>query len=244
MLEVTTELTVSQSVISRCKRRHRETGRVTERHRSGRPLATSHAEDRCIENSALWNQMMNATQLQAREVRGTQVSRQTIRNHLHQHGLRARHRNQWPLLSGVTIWAGVSSQYRTALHLVNGTVTSQYCLNNIIQSLCLCMSNTGLISSSWMTMPDHRGRIIRERLEAGVTQTEWPALSSDLNPSIENPWDHLIHGVDQGSSNLALEIHFPAEFGSNPNQTHLSMLINVFKIIRKSQVGEFDQGWS
>ncbi len=36
----------------------------------------------------------------------------------------------------------------------------------------------------------------------------------------------------------------PAEFSSNPNQTHLSMLINVFKIIRKSQVGEFDQGWS
>ncbi len=35
-----------------------------------------------------------------------------------------------------------------------------------------------------------------------------------------------------------------AEFYSNPNQTHLSMLIRVFKIIRKSQVGEFDQGWS
>ncbi len=35
----------------------------------------------------------------------------------------------------------------------------------------------------------------------------------------------------------------PAEFSSNPNQTHLSMLIIVFKIIRKSQVGECDQGW-
>ncbi len=40
------------------------------------------------------------------------------------------------------------------------------------------------------------------------------------------------------------QIHFPAEFISNPNQTHLSMLSNVFRIIRKSQVGEFDQGWS
>ncbi|KAJ8362867.1 hypothetical protein SKAU_G00116980, partial [Synaphobranchus kaupii] len=41
---------------------------------------------------ALRNRMMNATQLQAhlREVRGTQVSRQTIRNRLHQRGLRAR----------------------------------------------------------------------------------------------------------------------------------------------------------
>ncbi len=35
-----------------------------------------------------------------------------------------------------------------------------------------------------------------------------------------------------------------AEFSSNPNQTLLSMLINVFRIIRKSQVGEFDQGSS
>ncbi len=40
----------------------------------------------------------------------------------------------------------------------------------------------------------------------------------------------------------AHKIHFPAEYSSNLNQTHLSMLINVFRIIRKSQVGEFDQG--
>ncbi len=49
--------------------------------------------------------------------------------------------------------------------------------------------------------------------------------------------------IVQGSSNLGREIHFPAEFSSNPNQTHLSMLINVCRIIRKSQVGEFDQDW-
>ncbi len=36
----------------------------------------------------------------------------------------------------------------------------------------------------------------------------------------------------------------PAEFSSNPNKTHLSMLIRVFKILRQSQVSEFDQGWS
>uniref|UniRef100_A0A667ZG46 Transposase Tc1-like domain-containing protein n=1 Tax=Myripristis murdjan TaxID=586833 RepID=A0A667ZG46_9TELE len=90
--EVATELRVSQSVISRLQKRYRETGRLTERHRSGRPLATSHTDDRFIVNNALRNRMMNATQIQAclREVRGTQVSHQTIRNHLHQHGLRAR----------------------------------------------------------------------------------------------------------------------------------------------------------
>ncbi len=40
-----------------------------------------------------------------------------------------------PLLSGVIVWAGVFSQYRTALHLVNGTVTSQYYLNNRFSTL-------------------------------------------------------------------------------------------------------------
>ncbi len=50
--------------------------------------------------------------------------------------------------------------------------------------------------------------------------------------------------LKQGSSNLAHEIHCPAVFSSNPNQTHLSMLLNVFRIIRESQVDEFDQGWS
>lgn len=43
---------------------------------------------------------------------------------------------------------------------------------------------------------------------------------------------------------MAHKIHFPAELNSNPKQTHLSMPINMFKIIRKSKVGEFDQGWS
>ncbi len=50
--------------------------------------------------------------------------------------------------------------------------------------------------------------------------------------------------LDQGYSNLAREIHFRADFSSKPNQTHLSMLISVFRIIRKSQVGAFDQDWS
>ncbi len=41
--------------------------------------------------------------------------------------------------------------------------------------------------------------------------------------------------------NLACEIHFHAYFSSNPNQTYLSMLISIFRIIIKSQVCEFDQ---
>ena len=64
-MEVATELRVSQSVISRLQQRYRESGRVTEGHRSGHPLAISHTDDQFIVNSALRNRMMNATQLQA-----------------------------------------------------------------------------------------------------------------------------------------------------------------------------------
>ncbi|MED6259771.1 hypothetical protein ATANTOWER_030588 [Ataeniobius toweri] len=47
----------------------------------------------------------------------------------------------------------MSSQYRTVLQFVNGTVTSPYYLDNIINSVIVpSMKNTGLISSSSMTM--------------------------------------------------------------------------------------------
>ncbi len=36
--------------------------------------------------------------------------------------------------------------------------------------------------------------------------------------------------LHQGFSTLVLEVHFPAGFISNPNQTHLNKLIKVFKI--------------
>ncbi len=55
---------------------------------------------------------------------------------------------------------------------------------------------------------------------------------------------HDYISLEQGYSSLDREIHFPAEYSCNPNQTHLNMLINAFRIIRKSQVAEFDQGWS
>ncbi|CAK6970414.1 Transposable element Tcb1 [Scomber scombrus] len=246
-----TELRVSQSVISRLQQRYRENGRFTERHRSGRPLATSYTDDHFIVNSALRNRMTNATQLQAhlREVRGTQVSRQAFRNCLHQHGLRARrparvpdhstrhrrHRLAWTRehlrwtrdlehngrqrcwrrqgehyapatvvtrRAFVTVRADVSSQYRTALHFVNGTVTSPYYLNNIINPVIVPLHEQHRPNFIFMddNAPAHRGCIIREwLLKTGVPQMERPALSPDLNP-IENLWDNLSRRVEARNS--------------------------------------------
>jgi len=51
-----------------------------------------------------------------------------------------------------------------------------------------------------------------------------------------------VEDVVQDSSNLTLEVKCPAEFSFKPDQTYLSQLIKVFRITRKSQVGDFDQG--
>uniref|UniRef100_A0A671Z4H8 Transposase Tc1-like domain-containing protein n=1 Tax=Sparus aurata TaxID=8175 RepID=A0A671Z4H8_SPAAU len=90
--DVARELGVSQSVISRLASRHRTTGRVRDRPRSGAPRVTDRNDDQYLRTYALRHRYATATQLQAqlRDVRGTRVSRQTIRNRLHRFGLNAR----------------------------------------------------------------------------------------------------------------------------------------------------------
>uniref|UniRef100_A0A3B4A510 Transposase Tc1-like domain-containing protein n=1 Tax=Periophthalmus magnuspinnatus TaxID=409849 RepID=A0A3B4A510_9GOBI len=79
-------------VISRLASRHRTTGRVCERPRSGAPQVTDRNDDQYLRTYALRHRYATATELQAhlRDVRGTRVSRQTIRNQLQCFGLNAR----------------------------------------------------------------------------------------------------------------------------------------------------------
>uniref|UniRef100_A0A3P8TVV3 Transposase Tc1-like domain-containing protein n=1 Tax=Amphiprion percula TaxID=161767 RepID=A0A3P8TVV3_AMPPE len=90
--DVACELGVSQSVISRFAARHKTTGSVWDRPRSGAPRVMDRNDDQYLRTYALTHRYATATQLQAclREVRGTRVSRQTIRNRLHCFGLNAR----------------------------------------------------------------------------------------------------------------------------------------------------------
>ena len=89
----------------------------------------------------------------------------------------------------VTVWAGVyrTSRYRTALHFVNGTVTSPYYLNNIINPVIVPLHEQHGPNFIFMddNAPAHRSRIIGERLlDSWEPQMEWPALSPDLNPIV------------------------------------------------------------
>ncbi len=54
--------------------------------------------------------------------------------------------------------------------------------------------------------------------------------------------DFKSQALDQGRTNLALPGHFPSEFSSNPNQTHLNQVIIVFKTTRRLRAGEFFSG--
>ena len=132
------------------------------------------------------------------------------------------------------VWAGVSSRYKTELHIVNGTVTSQYYLNNIINPIIVPLNDQHRPNFLFMddNAPAHRGRIIKQRLqEAEVPQMEWPALSPDLN-SIENLWDQLarrVEGRNPAPQNLGeLRTALQEEWNALP-QTSISCLVNSMR---------------
>uniref|UniRef100_A0A3B4ZXC1 Transposase Tc1-like domain-containing protein n=1 Tax=Stegastes partitus TaxID=144197 RepID=A0A3B4ZXC1_9TELE len=83
---------IKSCVISRLLLRHRTTGTVRDRPRSGAPRVTDRNDDQYLRTYALRHRCASATELQAhlRDVRGTRVSRQTICNRLHCFGLNAR----------------------------------------------------------------------------------------------------------------------------------------------------------
>ncbi len=186
--EAATELKVSQSVISRLQQRHRETGRVTERHRSGRPLTASLWT--VPSGTGLWMPLISrhvwwkweAPECHVRPFETAYISMVCVLDDLQGYlttppgtGVIVREhlrwtRNQWAsvLFSDesrftlrrndghqrccLVLKSGQKCLVNTELWMVLWQVNTTW-ITSLIQSLCLFMSNTGLISSSWMTMP-------------------------------------------------------------------------------------------
>ena len=86
---------VHVSTIERLVRRLRETGRVADRPRSGRPRVTSQRQDRAIRLAHLRNRHLTATETAVNTVgsHNRRIHPKTVRNRLREFGLRARRPN-------------------------------------------------------------------------------------------------------------------------------------------------------
>ena len=83
------------------------------------------------------------------------------------------------------VWGGVSLTGRTDLVTINGNLTSERYITDILQEHVVPYAP--YIGANFLLMHDnarpHTGRIVRNYLEeVGVNYLDWPARSPDLNP--------------------------------------------------------------
>ena len=86
----------------------------------------------------------------------------------------------------VMVWAGISAQGKTDLHVIdNGMLTALRYVNEILD--VYVRPYAGAVGENFILMDDnaraHRARITDQYLEqATIVRMEWPARSPDLNP--------------------------------------------------------------
>ena len=80
---------------------------------------------------------------------------------------------------GVTVWAGMSTQRKTDLVIINGTVTGRSYLWDIINPIIIPQHRQYAPNFIFMddNAPPHGANIVRARIqEVGLRHMEWPAV--------------------------------------------------------------------
>ena len=103
--DVGTRLGISYKTVFRLVKKHRETGSIVDKPRSGRPKATTEREDRILVRKSLGDRRLTSPELRAKmeDDHGVHVSSRTVRSRLFSAGLRGCVAAKKPLLRDPTI---------------------------------------------------------------------------------------------------------------------------------------------
>ncbi|GFW81959.1 transposable element Tcb1 transposase [Trichonephila clavipes] len=215
-LEVSEELGIAQSVISRLWQRFQNAGNVSRCYSTGRRRVTTPNEERYLAVTAKRNRRSTASHLsrQLSSTTHTTVSSRscTLLGHIglfslqsdsgrtliwrapgtcyHQENTIERHRYggaEW------LVWGGIILGSRTNLHVQSVTMTVHIYRDVILEQHVRLFRGT--MGAEFLFMDDnirpYHANIIDECLQSeDITRMDWPAYSTNLNP-IEHVWDIL-----------------------------------------------------
>ena len=95
------------------------------------------------------------------------------------------------------VWGGISVRSRIELLVLNGTLTGQHYINEVLQPVVLPFVQEHHVVLQDDNARPHRARIVQQFLQQNnVDHLDWPARSPDLSP-IEHVWDILGQRVQQ-----------------------------------------------
>lgn len=101
---------------------------------------------------------------------------------------------------GIMVWAGISMDFRTDLHIINGPLTGQRYNEEIILVPVLNRANA-IGRHNFILLDDnarpHRAQVVLNTFgDEEINHLSLPPLSPDLNP-IEHVWDFLQRKLDE-----------------------------------------------
>ena len=105
--------------------------------------------------------------------------------------------HDWYGGGSLMVWGGISVRSRTELLVLNGTLTGQRYINEVLQPVVLPFVQQHHVVLQDDNARPHRARIVQQFLQQNsVDHLDWPARSPDLSP-IEHVWDILGQCVRQ-----------------------------------------------